>query len=141
MALIVAGVLIVGGGAAFGVTQLLKEDEPPPQNATEQPREKERPVVPANVTVSVLNGTQVPGLAAQIADQVQQAGFQKGNVSNATEQARNESVVLYTDGARREALAVARKLEIGQIEPIDPESRALAGPASVTVIVGTDQTQ
>jgi hypothetical protein len=93
------------------------------------------------VTVSVLNGTTVPGLAAQIADKVENAGFQRGNVANATEQQRAESVVFYARGAAREARAVARRLRISQIEQVDADIQALAGDATVIVVVGADQTQ
>ncbi len=95
---------------------------------------------PSTVTVSVLNGTTVPGLAAQIGDEVESAGFQRGNVANALDQQRTTSVVLYAEGADREAKIVARRLGINTVEPIDPDSQALAGNASVVVIVGADQT-
>ena len=96
---------------------------------------------PSTVTVSVLNGTTVPGLAAQIGDEVESAGFQRGNVANALDQQRTTSTVLFAEGADREAKLVARKLGIGSIEPVDPDSQALGGNASVVVIVGADQTQ
>ena len=65
-----------------------------------------------------------------------------GNIDNSADQgARNESVVLFAEGAEREAIAVGRKLGIDQREPIDPESQAIAGDASVVVITGTDLTQ
>jgi hypothetical protein len=153
IALIVAGILVVGGGAAYGVTQLLEED-PPAQGTgvatgngeeggsgdTGDSRGSGR-VNPSTVTVSVLNGTTVPGLAAQIADKVESGGFQRGNVANATEQQRAESVVLYAPGSSREARAVARRLKISQIEQADAGIRALAGDATVVVVVGADQTQ
>ena len=47
---------------------------------------------------------------------------------------------MYAPGHQREAAAVARKLGIAQREPIDPTSQALAGDATVVVIVGTDKT-
>jgi hypothetical protein len=150
IALIVAGVLIVGGGAAVGVMQLLEEDEPPAQQPAaangdqgEEAGEQRRParIDPSQVTVSVLNGTTVTGLATQIADRLEQAGFQRGNVTNFTEQARNESVVLYAPGNQREARAVANRLKINQIERIDAGTQVLAGNASVVVVVGADQTQ
>ena len=89
----------------------------------------------------MLNGTTVPGLAAQIGDEVESSGFQRGNVANALDQQRTTSTVLYTEGADREAKLVARRLGISSVEPIDPDSQALGGTASVVVIVGADQTQ
>jgi hypothetical protein len=138
IALIVAGVIVVGGGAVFGISQLGGDDESSaPGQSSETPQE---PVNPSLVTVSVLNGTTVPGLAAQIGDEVEAAGFQRGNVANALDQGRTTSTVLFAAGKEREARVVARKLDIGSVEPIDPDSQALGGNASVVVIVGSDQT-
>ena len=140
IALIVAGVIVIGGATAFGISQLGGDDggSTAGDSAGESPQ---APVNPSTVTVSVLNGTTVPGLAAQIGDEVESAGFQRGNVANALDQQRTSSAVLYVEGADREAKLVARKLGIGTVEPIDPDSQALGGNASVVVIVGADQTQ
>jgi hypothetical protein len=140
IALIVAGVIVVGGGVAFGISQLGGDDEPSgtEDRGGEQPQ---APVNPSTVTVSVLNGTTVPGLAAQIGDEIESQGFQRGNVANALDQQRTASAVLFAEGADREAQLVGRRLGISTIEPIDPDSQALGGNASVVVIVGADQTQ
>jgi len=100
-----------------------------------------QPIDPAQVTVAVLNGTTVPGLAATIGDQVTGEGFQLGTVTNSTDQERAESVVLYAPGAEREATEVGSRLGISQREQIDAESQALAGDATVVVIAGADQNQ
>ena len=143
VALVAAGVLIVGGGLAFGVMQLLSDDNSPQAASSKTPdaRAGGGPVEPGSVTVSVLNGTTVLGLPAQVGDEVESAGFQRGNVANASEQARPESAVQYRAGQREAARAVAKALEIATVEPIDPQSQSLAGDASVVVIVGADQTQ
>jgi hypothetical protein len=139
IALIVAGVIVVGGGVAFGVSQLGGDDgASAPDDQAQAPQE---PVNPSTVTVSVLNGTTVPGLAAQIGDEIESDGFQRGNVANALDQQRTTSTVLFAEGADREAQLVARKLGITTVEPVDPDSQALGGTASVVVIVGADQTQ
>jgi hypothetical protein len=153
-------VLIVGGGAAFGIVQLVGDDggggsaqQAPNERAGGGPAsgggggggersERRRAAVnPANVRVAVLNGTLVPGLAAQIGDRVERFGFQLGTVANGPNQQRPESVVLYSPGHRREAAVVSRRLGIGQRERVDPESQALAGDATVVVIAGADRTQ
>ena len=141
IALIVAGVIVIGGGVAFGVSQLGGDDKPASSGDGSNAADRQAPINPTTVTVSVLNGTTVPGLAAQIGDEVESAGFQRGNVANAIDQQRPASVVLFAEGADREARLVARRLSIARVEPIDPDSQALAGNASVVVIVGTDQTQ
>ena len=99
------------------------------------------PIDPADVTVAVLNGTTVPGLAATVGDRIQGAGFQLGTVTNNFDQQRAESVVLYAPGSEREAADVGRRLDISQREPIDAESQALAGDATVVVVAGADQNQ
>ena len=96
---------------------------------------------PADVTVAVLNGTTVPGLAATVGDQIQGEGFQLGTVTNNFDQERAESVVLYAPGAEPEAADVGRRLDIPQREPVGAESQALAGDATVVVVAGADQNQ
>ena len=98
---------------------------------------------PKKVTVAVLNGTTVPGLAAQIGDKLGNFGFQLGNITNSTDQdqGRAESAVLYAPGHKREASAVSRKLRIDQREQIDAETKTLAGDATVVVVAGIDQTR
>jgi chemotaxis protein histidine kinase CheA len=150
LVLAIVGVLIVGGAAAFGLTELSKKEAPPPRQqqtpASDTPKKttkhkKATPINPRNVTVSVLNGTTVPGLAAQIGDRVTALGFQLGNVTNSSDQQRAESVVLFAPGAQREAAFTGRKLGIAQREPIDPQSQTLAGDARVVVITGADKTR
>lgn len=148
LALIVAGVLVVGGGAAFGLTQLGggSGTPAPGPGAAEggggggAPSRRAAPVVPSSVTVSVLNGTTIGGLAADAADQVKAKGFQVGNVDNALDQAKAESVVLYAQGSKREAQAVAKVLGITQTEPADPDSQNRGGNASVIAVLGADRT-
>jgi hypothetical protein len=151
LVLAIVGVLVIGGAAAFGLTELSKKEAPPPKNgpvaknndtpATSKKSKKAAPINPRNVTVSVLNGTTVPGLAAQIGDRITSLGFQLGNVTNSSDQQRAESVVLFAPGAQREATFVGKKLGIAQREQIDPQSQALAGDARVVVITGADKTR
>lgn len=98
-------------------------------------------VDPSQVTVAVLNGTTVPGLAATVGDKVAGEGFQLGTVTNNFDQEKAESVVLYAPGAEDEAADVGRRLDISQREAIDAESQALAGDATVVVVAGADQNQ
>jgi hypothetical protein len=158
--LAVAGVLIVGGAAAFGVTQLVSDDEggggaaqggsqvadePEGGGGDEEDRQPRRRrggggVNPANITVAVLNGTTVPGLAATIMDQTEEAGFRAGTVANfLPNQELGESVVQYTPGHERDAAVVSRRLGIAQREAVNPSSQELAGDATVVVLVGADK--
>jgi len=109
-------------------------------------REGGRPVDPRTVTVAVLNGTLTPGLAATISDELDAHGFKLGYISNAPgRRPRRESVILFAPGHRREAIAVGRLLGIQALKRVAPHSHtladpnALANPAHVTVIAGSDQ--
>jgi hypothetical protein len=147
VAMAVIGVLVLGAGAAIGVPKLVNGTKTSSSKTAAKTHKRAAPastlpVVTSNITVAVLNGTSVPGLAAQIGDQVQNDGFKLGTVSNAPQQQRANSVAMYAPGHAREARAVARKLRIKAVEPVDANSQAIAGPAaSVVVIVGSDQTR
>ena len=76
------------------------------------------------MTVAVLNGTTVPGLAATLSDQVEAAGFTRRHHRQLLpNQQLAESVVLYAPGHEREAAAVSRRLGIAQREPVNPRAR------------------
>jgi len=153
LALIVAGVLVLGLGGTVGVLALTggKKKASSAGGASAPTAKATRPgkhhrkkssapaIDPSKVTVAVLNGTNVPGLAANIGQKIRSGGFQLGNVTNASQQQRTESVVMYTAGQSRAARAVARKLGISQIEAIDTQTAALAGAATTVVVVGADK--
>ena len=98
---------------------------------------------PGDVTVAVLNGTTVEGLAKQVSDRVAGQGFQVGTVANTADHADTlaESVVLFAPGHKNEARAVSRRMSINQRQPIDAGSQALAGDATVVIIAGADLSQ
>jgi LytR cell envelope-related transcriptional attenuator len=155
IALIVVGILVLGAGAAYGVSQLGNNNSSTTgtpsavsgggasgsTSHTKHTSKKTAPAInPKSITVAVLNGTTVTGLAATMADKVEQAGFTRGNTTNALTQGQQaESVVEYSRGNKASAQLVARKLGIGQIQQIDPQTQTVAGDATVTVIVGADK--
>jgi hypothetical protein len=156
LALLIAGILIVGGGAAFGIVQATKDDEPTTSAGTpsaEQqpvdegddgdadgaPKKKQPRIDPANVKVAVLNGTAVPGLAARVGDKLENLGFQVPVVDNSGDQTTAESVVMFADGHEREAVAVGRRLKIPQRQPVSNDVQGLVGEATVVVVTGADQ--
>ena len=104
-----------------------------------KPKRNGAAVKPGNVTVAVLNGTTVPGLAAALRDQIAAAGFKKGTINNFSDQQLDESVVQYAPGHQAEAKAVSRIVGISEREPVTADSRALAGDATVIVIAGADK--
>lgn len=155
LALLVGGIIVVGGLLIFGISSLSGGPEGEPfqvvtDGATGKadkgavdpsttPGAEPAPLDPAQITVAVLNGTSVPGLAASIGDTVKAAGFKLGNIDNAPEQAANESAVLYAAGNEPAAQAVAKELDIAQVGQIDAGTQSQAGNAQVVVVVGPDQ--
>jgi hypothetical protein len=152
----VAGVLVLGLGGTVGFLALTDDDEKPAssggasQSSVDLPssegkkdakgRKSFPPAIdPRTVTVAVVNGTTVTGLAARTGTKVTAAGFSLGNIATGSQQARAESVVMFKQGANRQARAVARKLSINQIAPIDTATLGLAGTATVVVVVGADK--
>ncbi|HYB26821.1 MAG TPA: LytR C-terminal domain-containing protein [Solirubrobacteraceae bacterium] len=71
-------------------------------------------VQPSKVTVSVLNGTDLNGLAARVASRLAAEGFREGAITNAANQTQTTSIVAYVAPAyRADALAVASTLKLG----------------------------
>jgi hypothetical protein len=158
VAIIVAGVLVLGGGAAYGITQLAassdnaggksgnaanSSDLGPPSTKSSSKKNKagSAPAIdPSKVTVTVVNGTTIPNLARDTADKLSAMGFQIGNkVTGTGSLAAAESVVQYKPGAETEAKYVAAKLHINQTQAADPDAIAQAGPAQAIVVLGADQ--
>jgi hypothetical protein len=131
---VVLGGLLVLAGAAFQLTRDGGGDEQPVK-----PKRSRATVHPGNVTVSVLNGTTVPGLAAALRERIAAAGFKKGTIDTFSDQQLAKSVVQYASGHQAEAKAVGRRLGISRREPVTAESRAVAGDATVIVIAGADK--
>jgi LytR cell envelope-related transcriptional attenuator len=148
VAVALVGLLVLGGTAAYGVTQLTGDDgggnsgNAQAKNDNGLPHKPKRSAVavnPGNVTVAVLNGTTVPGLAAALRDQIAGAGYRKGKIDVFSDQQLAESVVQYAPRHEAEAKAVGLRLGISQREPVTANSRALAGDATVIVIAGADK--
>lgn len=148
VAVVLVGLLVLGGAAAYGVTRLTGDDGGDKSgNAqanndsglTNKRKRNAAAVKPGNVTVAVLNGTTVPGLAATLSDQIAAAGFKQGTIDVFSDQQLAESVVQYAPGRQAEAKAVSPIVGISQREPVTAGSRALAGDATVIVIAGADK--
>jgi LytR cell envelope-related transcriptional attenuator len=135
VAVVLVGLLVLGGAASYGVTQLTGDDGGLPN----KPKRHSAAVKPGNVTVAVLNGTAVPGLAAALSDQIGAAGFKKGTINDYPDKQLAESVVQYAPGHEAEAKAVGRRAGIDPREPVTADTRALAGDATVIVIAGADK--
>jgi LytR cell envelope-related transcriptional attenuator len=132
-ALAIAGLLVLGAVAAYGVTQATGRGENP------TPKRHRPAVEPGHVTVAVLNGTTVPGLAARLRERIAAAGFKKGTIDDFSDKQLAESVVQYAPGHQAEAKAVSRTVGVSRREPATAGARALAADATVIVIAGADK--
>jgi LytR cell envelope-related transcriptional attenuator len=100
-------------------------------------------VKPSTVTVSVLNGTDVSGLAGRVLQRLATDGYRTGVHANASDQTLTSSVVAYMTAADRpDALAVATSLKLGPtaVRLIDPNTKLIACPpnqACVSAVVVT----
>jgi hypothetical protein len=143
------GTLVILAGAGFGALQLLSNDDEGPSSATRQqrPRDRDRErsrqaapnIEPSQVTVAVLNGTTIAGLAAQVGEEASADGFTLGTVTNAARTDQSRSEVLYRGGKKTAADLVADRLGIRSTAPVDPLTAELAGSFDVVVLVGSDR--
>jgi LytR cell envelope-related transcriptional attenuator len=125
--------LVIGGGAAYALTQRSDNGE----GGGKGHRTATAAVKPANVEVTVLNGTAVPGLAATFGDKVEREGYRLGAVTNSASSFA-ESVVMFEPGSAPEARRVAKAAGISRVEPMTPEIAEVSAGAPVAVIVGED---
>jgi len=159
--------LVVIAGVAFGAKQLLGGDDtkaPPAPNKVVPAggdaqassgsdaggggsNTKKGPATPPRKerTVMVYNGTTTPNLAADLKDQLTNAGYTDanvgaGNVPPGTGPVTT-SAVFYKRGAGTQARDVARVLGIStaQVKPIDAALQANAPDKSVIVEIGADK--
>jgi LytR cell envelope-related transcriptional attenuator len=136
---VLAGLLVLGGAATYGVTQVTGADGGNGSGGGAKPKHEGAAVKPGNVTVAVLNGTTVPGLAATLGGELAAAGFKEGTIDTFSDQQLAKSVVQYAPGRQAEAKAVSLRVGISQREPVTADSRALAADATVIVIAGADK--
>jgi hypothetical protein len=101
---------------------------------------------PANVTVAVLNGTDVAKLAESTGHRLAAMGYKQGVIHNAPTQTHATTVVAYLPGHPSDALQVAKALSLGtaSVQAVDPGTLAVACPppgrctADVVVTIGQD---
>jgi hypothetical protein len=127
IAIFVAAVIVVAVGLLSGGLSVDTGDSPGGSDAFDR----------AEVPVVVLNASGTAGLADRVADDVAAAGFE--NVRTGATGSSNQTVVLYDQGQKREAGAVARELGVEVLQPIDRESRSIAPEAAVIVVAGEDR--
>jgi LytR cell envelope-related transcriptional attenuator len=95
---------------------------------------------PAETSVAVLNGTETAGLAHTTSERLRQNGYTQANALNGRPPGANQyTVVEYKPGHSAEAQGVAHSLNVTRVQPIESATAALAGSASVAVVVGLEQ--
>jgi LytR cell envelope-related transcriptional attenuator len=128
-----------GGGAARPATQASSPVETQPASSSHK---ASHPAVtnPAEIAVAVLNGTSTAGLAHHLAADLQQSGYTHavalGGVPPGT---HATTVVEYSHAHRADAQAVAKALNVTQLQATEPAISSLAGTATVVVLAGVDQ--
>lgn len=146
LAAVAAGVIILTGGNGKG------SPGPASTSSANTPVTSHRTssgivVVPSTVTVSVLNGTDMQGLAGQVANKLISHGYRKGAVTNASDQTKTTTLIQYLPQDKRDAVAVASALKLKQsaVQPIDSATQKIACSAkpvgctsAVFVTVGRD---
>lgn len=135
IALFVVIIAIVGG-----VAYLLVSGDDEGGNGGGGAKQAAAKVKPAEIEVSVLNGTSVPGLAATYGDQVEGKGFSLGAVTNSSSSFA-ESVVMFKVGHKPEAQKVAKQLGIAKTQPMNGEIESVSAGADVAVVVGEDNAE
>ena len=125
-------VLVVAGGVAYLVTQGSDSADGKGGKSTSAKATK-----PSEIEVTVLNGTAVPGLAAEFGDKVEGKGFQLGAVTNSST-SFTDSVVMFDRGHAPEAHKVAKALGISEVRLMTSDIESVSGGAPVSVIVGED---
>lgn len=147
IAILLVGIAVVGGGIAYGITQLGSDSGSGGQPAQSPKGGKKdagakaapAPLTPRDVSVSVVNDTTTTGLAASFAGKLSSGGFEIVNKLNGSEQGTvAESVVRFRPGKSNEAKLVAKRLSITQLEPADANTISEGGQAEVIVVLGDD---
>lgn len=132
---VVAVLALKGGGSSAG----------PKQSSI--PSTKTRPAAshtavanPADMAVTVLNGTETNGLAHHLVGDLQQSGYARAEVSTAVPPGTHPTtVVQYTAGHRADGEAVAKTLDVSRVQTIEGTIASLARSATVVVVAGADQ--
>ncbi|MDQ3726514.1 MAG: LytR C-terminal domain-containing protein [Actinomycetota bacterium] len=134
IALFVVVLALIGGGAYL---LLGSSDDGAKGRDAKQAAVK---LKPAEIEVTVLNGTAVPGLAASFGDKVEGKGFQLGAVTNSSSSFA-ESVVMFRPGHKPEARTVGKQMGIPKMQVMNGEIEAVSAGADVAVIVGEDDAE
>ncbi len=140
-ALATAVLIGVGVLAMFAINNrvIFNPFDAPSPTGTPAATPSAQPTVDPAVTVIVLNGTTVEGLASQVGDLLAGQGWTIGARSNATEQNVETSTIFYSDPAQEgAALGLSQALNGMPIQQSD--AFAVPEQSRITVVLGADYT-
>jgi hypothetical protein len=132
LAAIFVVLLLVAGAVAYGTLHGFGGSD-----GAEGKRAASAKLKPAEIEVTVLNGTSVEGLAGSYGDMVERKGFQLGAVDN-SRSTFTDSVVMFQPGNGRSAHTVATALHVSRVQPMTGEISSRADGAPVAVVIGED---
>jgi LytR cell envelope-related transcriptional attenuator len=140
-ALVVAGLLLVGGPLARRVHERVAAKAAAPAVHLRPVRVVPPPAVPrltrARMHVLVLNGNGRAGAASTEAVRLQTLGYPRITTGNAPHARRAASLVMYRPGYRPEAVRMAHDLGVRLVGPLDGLRVADLRGAQVVEILGT----
>jgi hypothetical protein len=141
--IVFAGAVAAAAVVVIAVLALSSPSRQPAASGPPTQPPQTTPVTPQpRLSLAVLNGTTVTGLARGVADQLTSRGYDEPNVvtNDTSNQSRVRTTVYFEPGHRADALGVASCLHIGsdRVAPMDANARALADRAVVAVFVGAD---
>jgi hypothetical protein len=129
-----------GGGSTATTSQTSPAGETQPASSHTSTTTHVAASNPAETAVVVLNGTSTAGLAHHLAADLQQSGYGRAAaLAGIPPGTHARTVVQYTHGHRADAQAVAKSLNVTQVQAIESSTASLAGSATVVVLAGADQ--
>jgi hypothetical protein len=143
LVLVVAVSALKGGGGSKAPTTTTSSSAGETQPTTGSGTTATPPAVatnPAQTAVVVLNGTGTPGLAHHLAADLQQSGYSRAAaLAGVPPGTHATTVVEYSHNHRADAQAVAKALNVTQVQAIESGTASLDGGATVVVLAGADQ--
>jgi hypothetical protein len=138
---VVAGVLIIGAGAAFAGTTLLGGDDTG-GTGNGQANRQASGLQPGQIRTDVLNGTggAEVGLAAEYAAVLEDEGFRIASTGDAPS-TFDDSIVMFTQGNEEAARQVARAIDVAETGLITNEVADASSGAMVTAVIGVNHSE
>jgi hypothetical protein len=141
--IVFAGAVAAAAVVVIAVLALASPSRQPAASSPPTQPPQTTPVTPQpRLSLAVLNGTKITGLARGVADELTSRGYDEPNVvtNDTSNQSRVRTTVFYERGHRTDALGIASCLHFGsdRVAPMDARARALADRAVVAVFVGAD---